>query len=340
MADVTLFQQIFRMPSEMLPYLDLFATDDEIDLVTRLGDRAMTLGQIAEMMEMGGWETERLLTEATHRAVVIRKITPDGVLYRSSNAYRRLTYLSMQDYEAWHAVPAEIRKPILDWHLEENIRHHDLVRRLDLLRKDPDSENIHNRDILLLEEALALVDAAELHVVVPCDCRTTAINCDHPRLNTCLRLDGRGRWTLEGGEGKIITKEACREIVLNANRSGLLHTGQRAENGRPAILNGNCCPCCSYPIRAGIALGMAKKWPRSHYVAQRDETLCTHCGLCVERCPFGALAYVSSTWANLDESLREISFDADVCFGCGLCATGCPQGAITMEPLVIQKGDR
>jgi ferredoxin len=336
MADIALFQEIFRLPDELLPYLDLVATDAEIDLVTRLGDRAMSLGGIAEMMRIGGWEAERLLTEAVHRAVINKQNTPDGVLYRSGNAYRRLTYLSMQDYETWRAIPAEVRAPILEWHLEENIRHHDLVRRLDLLQKDPDSESIHNRDILLLEEALALVDAAELHVVVPCDCRTTAINCDHPRWDTCLRLDDRGRWTLERGEGKIITKEACREIVLNANRSGLLHTGQRAENGRPAILNGNCCPCCSYPIRGGIALGMAKEWPKSHYVAQRDETLCAYCGHCVERCPFGALAYTGGTQMNLDQSLRMISFDADACFGCGLCATGCPQGAIKMEPLVAQ----
>jgi ferredoxin len=332
---VETFGKILGMPQEMVPYIDLVATEQEIDLVVGLGGRAMTLGQVAEMMRLGGAEAEDLLVSATRRAIVDRETKAGTTTYSASTFYRRLTYLSMQDYDGWREIPEEVREPLLAWHLDANIEHHDLERRLDRLRRDPDAVTIHNRDILLLDEALEMVDAAELHVVVPCDCRTTVIACDLPRWNTCLRLDDRGRRTLEQGEGEIVSKDQCRQIVIEADRAGLLHTGQRPEYGRQAILNGNCCACCSYPIRAGIELGMAKAWPRSHYVAVRDEARCTQCGTCVERCPFGAVEHDGTIIAFGDEERVDVRFDEVRCFGCGLCANTCPEDAITMVPLAI-----
>jgi ferredoxin len=330
MTKLASFQEIFRLPDAFLPHIDLVATEQEIDLIVALGDRALTVGQVAETMGLSGEAAERLLLEAKIRAIVEREVDDGTIRYRAGNAYRRLTYLSMQDYDGWLRVPEDMRAALLDWHLEENVRHHDLRRRLSSLRQDPDSMQIHNRDILLLAEALEIVEAAELHVVVPCDCRTTVVACDHERWNTCFRLDDRGRRTLEMGEGEIITKEDCVQILLSADRAGLIHTGQRAENGRKAILNGNCCACCSYPIRGGIALEMALEWPKRHYLARRDEACCVACGLCAERCPFGAFSFYASA-----DGQKQILFDADKCFGCGLCANTCPEGAITMQPLIV-----
>jgi Pyruvate/2-oxoacid:ferredoxin oxidoreductase delta subunit len=329
MTPLETFARIFHLPREMWPYIDMVADERERELVIRLDDRALSVAEIAALLELPIDQAQALVDRAVHRAVLNKRGDGDP-RYAASNFYRRLTYLSMQENERWAAVPGEVRERLLDWHLEENIRHHDLERKLTLLREDPDAVEIHNRDVLLLEEALALVDQAELHVVVPCDCRTTVMACDLPRWNTCLRLDDRGRRTLAQGEGHVISREACREIVLEADRAGALHTGQRAEHGRPAILNGNCCACCSYPIRAGIELGMAKRWPRVHYVAQRDPERCIVCGRCVERCPFDALSE--------DAEQASILLDAERCWGCGLCANTCPQEAITMLPL--QPADR
>ena len=57
---------------------------------------------------------------------------------------------------------------------------------------------------------------------------------------------------------------------------------------------------------------------KSHYVAKVDYDECNGCGVCVQRCQFGAIKFeVTQGKTNIDH-MR--------CFGCGLCETGCPSG--------------
>jgi ferredoxin len=320
------FIQMFEIPEMMQPYLHRIADEKEIQLVVALGDRELPSHEIAAILDLPPADTEALLARAVYRAVLKRRKRADCLtVYSTASFWLRLTYISIQDSDWWGSLPADVRDGALEWHLWENIRRHGLADKARILKQDPDLVEIHNRDILLLPEALAIVDAANLHVVVPCDCRTTVMRCDLPRLDTCLRLDWRGRNTLESGRGRVVSKEECRQIVIDANRAGLVHTGQRAEHGRPAILNGNCCPCCSYPFREGQALGLDKIWPRARYMARLDSARCDNCGICIERCPFNAFSI---------DCKGQLAFNAEKCHGCGLCATGCPRDAIGMVPIV------
>jgi ferredoxin len=156
--------------------------------------------------------------------------------------------------------------------------------------------------------------------------------CNRPS-EVCIRLDEGARLTLEYGHGRRLTKEECKEIVVNANRAGLMQTGLRDWEGRDLFGFCNCCGCCCFPFRAGIRLGIEKQWPRSHHVATRDLEACVHCGLCANRCYFDAFYQEGST-VEVDGTVRQaIQFDPEKCWGCGICATACPEGAIIMTPL-------
>ena len=72
---------------------------------------------------------------------------------------------------------------------------------------------------------------------------------------------------------------------------------------------------------------MSDIWPRRRHVARLLPDVCTLCGTCTERCPFGALTI--ETGESGEEALV---LAAAECRGCGLCATGCPESAIAMEP--------
>jgi len=57
---------------------------------------------------------------------------------------------------------------------------------------------------------------------------------------------------------------------------------------------------------------------------RRDDTVCTHCGVCVSMCPTNAL--------SIDPKTRKVLFTEEKCVACGVCIDACPPRA--MEILI------
>ena len=346
MSKLRKFVDIFQLPPAMIPHIDHVVTELEMDLVVALGEDTMTIEQIAETLGMPIEAAVKFVRKAYERNVIKKgpgrgpyaeaPVNQDGpATYSAHVFYRRLDPLSM--YESWGDVPAAARKAVIDWQLQEFIDFWGPA--VNEMRKDPDAHTgVPNSDFLLLEEALEIVDAAEDHAVLPCDCRTIVRACDRP-VETCIRLDQGALTTLAHGHGRRVTKEEMKRIVLDADRAGLMHTGNRFWK-RDGQLFGlcNCCACDCYPIRAGIQLGLNQRWPRSHFIAGRDTETCTHCGTCVKRCQFGAFFWGAEKIQINGKIRKPVLFDPDKCWGCGLCATACSQAAVSMVPLARTQG--
>jgi uncharacterized protein (DUF39 family)/ferredoxin len=56
---------------------------------------------------------------------------------------------------------------------------------------------------------------------------------------------------------------------------------------------------------------------------QRDEALCTHCGICTVMCPVDAL--------RMDRNTMNVDFDSSKCIVCGACIKSCPPRAMKLE---------
>ncbi|GAB4242716.1 MAG: hypothetical protein Kow00129_01350 [Thermoleophilia bacterium] len=334
------FRKVFGVPDFLEPWLDRFFEPPEYELVLALAD--LQAGALPESDPCSGASgrgfppvSRSALREALPRRLTVRwsgflareyrrgiiDLLPGGKV-RPSDFHARYEVWAL--FEGWKDVPAEVRTRLNEWeraHYRERKREQIEARKAG---REP-AEQLENEVYLLLDEAEAVLEQVERVYLWPCNCRAMEGRCDKP-LNVCLRFEN------DRGLGWEISKERAKEVLREANRAGLMQTGELVrERGRLSGAICNCCADCCFPHQVAEELGARKIWPRSRYVAAWNESACSACGRCARRCPFGAFQKKGS-------GKEAIVFDSDICVGCGVCLTGCPEGAILMRPLTDEKG--
>ncbi len=172
--------------------------------------------------------------------------------------------------------------------------------------------------ILPTEEALQIIRNAKTFALANCTCRMTFKNCDNPT-ETCILLDNVADELLERGVARKISLKKAKEVLLEANKYGLVHLTVYDPAGIYAICS--CCECCCHDLQSIKKYGRPDIIAKSDYVALVEDT-CTHCGICVERCIFDAI--------RMDND--KMIFNPEKCHGCGLCISTCPENAIKLIP--------
>lgn len=327
----------------MRQYIELVIEPHEIDLIIAMNGETLEQEEIARRMGWTAAEAGSQLTRAYERHVITKIVAEKPVNYvfdyveqegrtvrwAPAKFYDRLDPLTMQ--ENWTDIPEEVRKEISEWWLQGYLDK--VTPIIEEIKKDPEAYfQIKQKDFLLLDEALEQVEAAEFHVVLNCDCRSSELACNHMR-EGCIRFDDGARYTIERGLGRVVSKEECKQIVIETDRDGLMHIGGKSWREHGLFGFCNCCTCCCFPLRASMRLASQKKYPRVHYRAERDLEKCIQCGICARRCPFGAFHHDGSRVKVKGKERKAVGFDPEKCYGCGLCATACPSDAIAMKPL-------
>jgi ferredoxin len=335
MTKLDAFVRIFQLPPAMQPYLNLIVTEQEIDLVLGLEEGPLTIEEIAEMLRIHQDEADQLVRNAYRRDIINQVFEGEQARYTPSQFYANLDYLSAYETGTWRGLPETVRSEVAEWQVLEFIQMWKPA--IEKIARDPDAwVQIKNRDVLLLEQALEMVEASEHICLLPCQCKTTLFP-DSPFIEGSMRLGKRARLTLEKGQGRSLTAEEAKAHLLNLDRMGLIHTGPRQWREHDPKLewvsHGNCHPSYSFPFLAGQRLGLEKIYPRAYYTAAIDWDKCTHCGICIGRCPFGAFYQDGSEIRSHGERLRQVIYKDDRCWGCGLCVNTCPEAAIEMKSL-------
>ena len=318
---------VFEAPAFVLPWIDRFLEPLELEVVAALADGPLTVVQAAGRLSS---QVSPAFFERAYRRGVIDRPTPD--LVAPAGFHARLEIWAM--FEGWKDVPPEVRTALLEWDLAHYVEER--REQIAAVRAgEAPQAGLDNSEYLLLHEAEALLARAEHVYLWPCDCRAIAGRCTKP-LSVCLRFSN------DRGLGWEISRERAVEVVREADRAGLMHTGEAAglvpDSLQPTAIC-NCCRDCCYPQLAADRLGTQGVWPHSRYVADLHRDLCTGCGRCVRRCPFAAFTLAAERGRRAADEVRrprsaaDILFDPARCRGCGLCATGCPENAVAMTPL-------
>jgi ferredoxin len=180
---------------------------------------------------------------------------------------------------------------------------------------------------LPLHEASKIIDQQEIISVSECPCKLDKALLGDPCKTTterfrCFHFGNLGRYFIEHGFGKLISKSEAKRLLRDAEEDGLVHKTFHDDfdihNNENSICN--CCKCCCI-IFQGYYRGIFPFHTRTSYIAKINENKCAGSGTCIDKCPLGANSLINGK-AHLDE-LK--------CIGCGICVHHCPEHARSLE---------
>jgi len=175
------------------------------------------------------------------------------------------------------------------------------------------------QQVLDAESVSKIIDKADALTVTDCICRVIERKCNHP-VETCLQVNNSAKYMLDRGIGRKISKLQALDILKMAEGAGLVHMTFNKSTVDHFICN--CCPCCCVALPWVIKEGLDLCNP-SRYKAEIDPKLCISCGVCLDRCHFGAIEEVKGDSPGM-------RVKAEKCMGCGLCHSSCASEAIRL----------
>ena len=176
--------------------------------------------------------------------------------------------------------------------------------------------------VLNLDNVKEILSKADLISLMDCGCRTIYGHCEAP-LDVCLDMNEVAENHINIGWAKEITLDEALKVLEKTHKAGLIHMAYgHSEFFKPGVVNSvcSCCTCCCGPLSGILRFGLAPHLLKGFSIEVTNISACTSCGVCVERCQFGAREIVNGN----------LSINKDLCFGCGLCVSTCPTKAITL----------
>lgn len=316
-----------------MPMFTSRITPEEAELLIGLPWGATSLEDIADMKDMDPAELEPKLKELCKRGLVFESIRGDSRRYRLLDAgqmFLRMPYWPGSDDDALKTTAQYANRYYMDNWMDQGKP----VRRQGL-RSLPINETLEDKkQILPFEDVLQVLDNYEYFTVSHCPCRERHrldpdyIDSKHPS-EVCLHFDELGRYCVEHGMGREITKEETLEILKKAADSGLVHGLANYEKNPDTICN--CDPTYCTVFRPYHHLGHDRAMDPSNYkVKVASPETCKACGLCIKRCPMDAIQMQVSAQAT-NKFHKVVKVDTDLCIGCGVCVHKCPTDSIVLE---------
>jgi len=314
---------IFGLPESkyLLPLFELRFTPEEAEFLSKIPFLPHTAEDLSDRLETPVVELTRRLDDLAQKGMIFRVEGRSAIRYSLPDSLF-LFYRSI----GWAGLDDEFNReisPLLNQYYIEAYATDYLGHPTQGLRTIPINETIQDtRKVLPYEDILKVIDHVEYYTVSTCPCShrhntdTDIENCKYDTLK-CLHFDRLGRYIVQNGLGKEITKEETLEILKKAADAGLVHGISTTKERIDTICN--CCTCCCLFLESAVKIPgiIPRGHQQSNYIREIDEEKCVACGICVTFCPMKAL--------ELND--KKVIFDPERCLGCGVCVYKCPQEA-------------
>ena len=316
-----------------MPMFTSRITPEEAEFIIGLPWRATSLEDIADMKDMSPEELEPILKKLCERGLVFETIREDSRRFRLLDAgqmFYRMPYWPGSDDEDLKKTAQLANRYYMDgWREQGRSAVHTGLRSL------PINETLEDKkQILPFEDVQQVIEQYEYYTVSHCPCRERHrldpdyVDSKHPS-EVCLHFDELGRYCVEHGMGREITKEETLEILKKAADSGLVHGLGNHQNSPDTLCN--CDPTYCTMFRPYHHLDFDKAMDPSNYKLKvSSPETCRACGLCIKRCPMDAIQMQVSEEAT-NKWHKVVKVDTDLCIGCGVCVHKCPTDSIILE---------
>ncbi len=340
---------------ELMPLMMATYTPEEASLLTGMPPSAMNLEELAEMKQMNPDELDRRLDVLAKKGLVFRTVRGETIRYRLNDSffvYYRSAFWPGRTDEWTKAVAPLVNR----YYYHGGFDQCDLTH-MKSLRVLPIQETIEDtRQVLPYEDVVRLLDSVNYFTVSTCPCRhrknidPDSPNCKYPgpggSIEVCLHLGRLGQYIVENNLGREITRQETEDILRGCAEAGLVHGVSNHQEGVDTICN--CCRDCCILFEAFHKLKHAEGISPSNYLVHNNPETCIGCGLCVRRCPMGAMRLEDSLGAKgritmvaaknksgeveLKNKTGKVSVNnPDLCIGCGVCAYKCPTQSLVLE---------
>lgn len=307
-----IFIEKFKVPKKLRNSIQKVLSEGEILILNYLADREEKISNITSKFPL----LKRSLTESLYKKGYLLKQLRRGDNYYRSNTFDQIIKRFVNHNPKYKGLPYE-QRILLQERISEMYLKRMRASKKPVYRVVPIEETIQDkRQLIPYYQAIHYLKEASGLALIDCICRTTFNRCNKPR-RVCLALGEQAEFFIDRGIAGEIDIQRGKEILEIAEENGLVHSINNIKS--PNFLC-NCCECCCVFVQALKKQGIFASIGKSGFFASLDEELCNQCGICVDKCIFGAIS---------DEN-ENIKFDEDKCFGCGLCAYSCPEEAVKL----------
>jgi formate hydrogenlyase subunit 6/NADH:ubiquinone oxidoreductase subunit I len=314
----------------LLPTIKARYTPDEAAFLTDFPYRGRNLAELAELKGVEEKTLEPRLDTLARKGLVFRWTRNGEVRYSLNDAF--MTFLRSTFWPGRNDQVSRATAPHFNRYFREAFFDQYATAHAKGLRTLPIDKTIADpRHVLPYEDVVKVLDDLSYYSVSHCACRhrkrldPAHEGCEHP-IENCLHFDGLGRYTVECGLGREITRAETERILGEAADAGLVHG--LSNWGKPDTIC-NCCECCCLWMEAYHDLGHHRSLDPSNYRVEVDPATCKACGLCTDRCPMKALELEESAEATNKKGMTTAPVLSE-CLGCGVCVHACPTDSLTL----------
>jgi electron transport complex protein RnfB len=287
----------------------------EAEIFSQLSPRLETPEEIAPRLKMSSEEASKKLREMAGKGLLFSLNKNDTIRYGAIPFVHGLFEFQVTRMDKEFADL--VRK-----YMDAEFKNAMASSASNFLRVIPVQQSVDvQHKIAPYEDAIELLHKAKTIVVTECMCRKSSTmldkGCDKSH-EVCFMFGSMAQYYLDHDMGREVDVDEASKILAKAHDEGLVT--QPATSQNPSGMC-NCCGDCCGPLSSLKSYPKPAEMVFSNHFVKVDESLCTGCETCIDRCQMDAIQMDTSDLAKVN---------LDRCIGCGLCVSTCSTEAITL----------